>query len=368
MRRRKFLELTAFSVGGAVTLTSLPMRALAQKAGFNMKFDTYIAQSAAPSQLDNWYLDEVVRRANGAIKIRKYWAQSLLKVGEHLPAIRDGVSEISLISPGYYQAQLPVTRGLEWYYRMERADALQLVCRDVYQNFQPLRQEWEERHRAKVLYWTNWYYAPMVTREPLRSIEDLKGKRIRGYGIATDVIERLGGVAIPMAAPEVYTALERGVLDGVYGFDYVTAIGYKLHEIAPHITDIGDGPHAPAATVMSMRTWQSLPDELKAIFDEVSDEVYRSRYREIYQDAARRSVQLAMKEGAKFATWSAADQERARNLVQPKQVENWISTIAKPAGIDGEAMQKVVAEAIQRNSDKGSLKRPYELYRELSGS
>lgn len=60
-----------------------------------------------------------------------------------------------------------------------------------------------------------------------------QGQKIRGYGIATDVIERLGGVAVPMAAGEVYQALERGVLDGVYGFDFVTAIAYKLHEIAP---------------------------------------------------------------------------------------------------------------------------------------
>lgn len=368
MRRRQFLELTALSIGGAVTLTSLPMRAFAQKSSFNLKFDTYIAQSAAPSQLDNWYIDEVVRRANGAIRIRKYWAQSLHKVGEHLPAIRDGISEISLISPGYYQAQLPVTRGLEWYFRMDRADALQQVCRDVYQNYEPLRQEWEQRHRAKVLYWTNWYYAPMVTREPLRSIDDLKGKRIRGYGIATDVIERLGGTAIPMAAPEVYTALERGVLDGVYGFDYVTAIGYKLHEIAPHITDIGDGPHGPSATVISMRTWEALPDELKAIFDEVSEEVYQKRYQEIYEAAARKNVELAMSEGAQFASWSDEDKEKARNIVQPAQVDNWVSSVAKPAGIDGEEMQKIIAEAIERHDGNGTLKRPYEIYQELSGS
>lgn len=368
MRRRKFLELAAFSAGGAITLSSMPMRAFAQGTTYNMKFDTYIAQSAAPSQLDNWYLDEVVRRANGAIKIRKYWAQSLHKVGEHLPAVRDGISEISLISPGYYQAMLPVTRGLEWYYRMDRADALQKVSRDVYENFQPLRDEWEKRHRSKVLYWTNWYYAPLVTREPIRTIDDLKGKRIRGYGIATDVIERLGGTAIPMAAPEVYTALERGVLDGVYGFDFVTAIGYKLHEIAPHMTDIGDGPHAPAATIMSMQTWESLPDELKTIFNEVSDEVYRTRYKEIYEDAARRSVELAMNEGAQFATWSDQDKEDARDIIQPEQVQKWIDNVAKPAGIDGEAMQKVVSEAIEKHAPDGHLKRPYELYQEMKGA
>jgi len=95
-----------------------------------------------------------------------------------------------------------------------------------------------------VLYWTNWNYAPLILREKITSLADLKGKKIRAYGVATDVIESFGGIAVPMAAGEVYQALERGVLDGVYGFDFVTAVAYKLHEIAPNFHDIGDGPHA----------------------------------------------------------------------------------------------------------------------------
>ncbi|MDZ7810006.1 MAG: TRAP transporter substrate-binding protein DctP [Arhodomonas sp.] len=74
-----------------------------------------------------------------------------------------------------------------------------------------------------------------------------------------DTIDRLGGSPVPMAATEVYTSLERGVIEGAAGFEFVTAVSYQLHEVAPHFTDIGAGPHAPAATVISMRAWESLP-------------------------------------------------------------------------------------------------------------
>ncbi len=60
-----------------------------------MKYDCYIQASAPTAQLDNWFLDTVVERAGGRIKIEKYWASSLHKVGEHMQAIRDGLSEIS---------------------------------------------------------------------------------------------------------------------------------------------------------------------------------------------------------------------------------------------------------------------------------
>jgi TRAP-type C4-dicarboxylate transport system substrate-binding protein len=359
MKRRDFLK-TASIVTGAGVFGGISAPALAKKP-INIKFDSYISATAGPSRLDEWFLSELEKRSEGAVKVRRYWAQSLNKVGEHLGAVRDKTSEMSLISPGYYQADLPVTRGLEWYFRMNRADSLQLVCRDVYNQFEPLRDEWEKRHRSKVLYWTNWYYAPLVTREPIKSLDDIKGKRIRGYGVATDVIERLGGTAIPMAAPEVYTALERGVLDGVYGFDFITAVAYKLQEIAPYFTNMGDGPHGPSTTIMNIDTWNSLPKEIQQISNQLVDEIYAGKYTEIYSTAATEYVDIATKGGVKFSKLSEADQAKAKEIVQPAEVNVWIENVAKPAGIDGEKMQELIQAAIAKHDANGTLKRPSEI-------
>lgn len=357
MKRRTFLAGTA-ALAGAGMVGGLTGRAFAKSS---LKFDSYVSETAGPSWIDRWFLDELEKRTNGEVKVRRYWSGSLNKVGEHLGAVRDGTSEITLISPGYYQAELPVTRGLEWYFRMNRADALQRVCRDTYEQFAPLKQEWEQRHRSKVLYWTNWNYAPMVLREPITSIADLKGRKIRGYGIATDVIERLGGIAVPMAAPEVYQALERGVLDGVYGFDFVTAVAYKLHEIAPHFYDIGDGPHAPAATVMNMRAWEGLGPDVQAVATGIADELYGGKYGEIYESVLTDYVKKAKAEGASISSISDEEKAAAKALVQPAQVQGWIEKVAKPNGIDGEAMQAIITASIAKHDPEGKLRRPSEI-------
>ncbi|TNE66797.1 C4-dicarboxylate TRAP transporter substrate-binding protein [Celeribacter ethanolicus] len=357
MRRRDFLKSTG-AFAGAGLISGLPGLA---HAATSLKFDSYVSETAGPSWVDRWFLEELANRSNGEIGVKYYWAGSLNKVGEHLGAVRDGTSEMTLIAPGYYQAELPVTRGLEWYFRMERADELQLVCRDVYENFAPLRQEWEERHRSKVLYWTNWNYAPLVMRDPITSIDDIKGKKIRGYGVATDVIESLGGIAVPMAAGEVYQALERGVLDGVYGFDFVTAVAYKLHEIAPNFYDIGDGPHAPAVTIMNRRVWEGLPVEHQQICTDLADELYGGKFAEIYNKVLADYVQKAQAEGVVLSSLSDAEKARTKALVQPAQVNKWIETVAKPNGIDGAAMQAVVEEAIARHAGTGTMKRPVEI-------
>ncbi len=359
MDRRTFFKGGA-ALAGAGMLGGLSLPAFAQKR-ISIKFDSYVSESAGPSRLDQWFLTELERRTKGNVRVRRYWSQSLNKVGEHLSAVRDTTSEMSLIAPGYYQAELPVTRGLDWYFRMNRADAMQLVCRDVYQQFEPLRREWEERHRAKVMYWTNWYYAPLVTREPIRTLDDIKGKRIRGYGVATEVIERLGGTAVPMAAPEVYAALERGVLDGVYGFDFITSVAYKLHEIAPHFTDIGDGPHAPSATVISTATWNAMPPDVQRVCNELVEEIYAGKYAEIFGAAAREYVIKAKAEGVRFTALSDEEKQRARAVVQPAQVQGWVDRVAGPAGVDGARMQALIDEAVRKYDGHGRLLRPIEI-------
>ncbi|MFD1880325.1 C4-dicarboxylate TRAP transporter substrate-binding protein [Paracoccus pacificus] len=357
MKRREFLAYGA-GLGASGLLMSRGRPAF---AATSLKFDSYVSETAGPSWVDRWFLEELEKRTNGEVSIRSYWSGSLNKVGEHLAAVRDGTSEITLISPGYYQAEVPVTRGLEWYFRMNRSDALQQVCHDVYNQFQPLRDEWEQRHRSQVLYWTTWNYAPLVMREPITSLEQIKGKRIRGYGVATDVIERLGGIPVPMTAPEVYQSLERGVLDGVYGFDFITAVAYKLHEVAPNFYDIGDGPHGPATVVMNKQVYDGLDEQVRQTITDLSDELYAGKFAEIYNGALTEYVSIAKNEGVKFATFPEEELAAARAAVQPAEVQAWIDTVATPAGIDGAEMQRLIDEAIAKHDPNGKMLRPSEI-------
>lgn len=359
MKRRDFLKRTGL-VAGVGTMGGLSFPSIA-KSQIRIKFESYVTETAGPSWIDRWFLDELVKRTDGAVKVSRYWASSLNKVGEHLSAVHDKTIDMSLISPGYYQADLPVTRGLEWYFRMHHADSLLQVCRSVYDEFEPLRDEWEKRHKSKVMYWTNWNYAPMITSKPVNSYEDLKGLKIRGYGVANDVIERLGGTGVPMAAPEVYTALERGVLDGVYGFDFITAVAYKLHEIAPNFTDMGDGPHAPSAVVINVDVWNSLPDDIKSVCNDLAKEIYDGMYSKIMTRVLKEYVEKAEAEGVKFNIWSDEQKAAAKKLVQPAEVDHWIETVAKPNNIDGVKMQELITKAIEIYDPKGTLLRPAEI-------
>jgi len=365
--RREFLKKTV--VGGATIgagLTLMPGYTLAQakKEGvYKMKYDCYIHATAEPALLDNWFLDEIVKRSDGRIAVQKFWASSLRKVGQHLPAIKDGLSEISMISYGYYPSEVPLSRGLEWYYMgCDHADSLLYICRDLYDKYPELRAEWEIKNNAKVLYFTNWSYCPFFMKKPFTTIEELKGQRIRGYGIGAETINRLGGQGMPVIASEVYTSVERGILDGVFAAAIVATQRLNVHQIAPYIIEGGAGAHAPTTVAMNRPLWISLPDDLKEIIAKTADDIYKWKYTELYGDLITESVAIMVKQGAKFSTLSDSEIKKAASLVQPALANEWAEKIAKPLGFDGVTFLKDVAELIKKYEASAKLLNPWETY------
>ncbi len=366
--RRRFLKdvvLGGAAVGAGLTMVpGLRLAQAAKKGVYTMKYDCYIGATAETAQLDNWFLDEIVKRSDGRIQVQKFWAGSLHKVGQHLPAIRDGLSEISLISYGYYPSAVPLSRGLEWYYRgCNHADSLLHVCRDIYSGTPELRQEWEGRNNSKVLYFTNWSYCPFIMKDPLPDVAALKGKKVRGYGIGADTVNRLGGQGMPIVAGEVYTSLERGILEGAFAFAFITAEKMKLHEQAPYIVEAGAGAHAPTTVVMNLALWRSLPDDLKDVINATVEDIYTWRYLELYSKLTEESVEKMLAAGAKFSTWSDAEIKKATETVQPAQINEWVEKIAKPNNFDGATFQLKVDQLIQKY-EPGRLKNPWETYKE----
>jgi TRAP-type C4-dicarboxylate transport system substrate-binding protein len=151
------------------------------------------------------------------------------------------------------------------------------------------------------------------------------------------------------------------VLDGAYGFDFVTAVAYKLHEIAPNFYDIGDGPHAPSVIIMNRQVWEGLPAEHQQICTDLADELYGGKFAEIYNKVLADYTQKALAEGVVLSSLSEEEKARTKAIVQPAQVNKWIETVAQPNGIDGKAMQAVVDEAVARHAGTGTMKRPLEI-------
>ncbi|WP_022729884.1 TRAP transporter substrate-binding protein DctP [Fodinicurvata sediminis] len=103
------------------------------------------------------------------------------------------------------------------------------------------------------------------TNEPIRSIEDLEGMRLRISGRDQGrVLERLGATQVQIATHEIYQALEQGVLDGAEmatpGIDY--GVGY--HEVTDYWLTPGWHQSATVIGVMiNEDAWNALSENVQ---------------------------------------------------------------------------------------------------------
>jgi len=104
----------------------------------------------------------------------------------------------------------------------------------------------------------------------IRKPEDLKGLKIRVSGAAAAaVIEALGATPVQMPAPEIYNALQTGLIDGVVtGASAVT--DFKLDEVANSYTIGAPLGRISFYLVMNKAKYDGLSDDFKKAIDENS--------------------------------------------------------------------------------------------------
>jgi len=111
-----------------------------------------------------------------------------------------------------------------------------------------------------------------TTQRPIRSVEDLRGLRIRTQQaqVVLDMMEILGADAVPMAFGEVYSALQTGVIDGAENnFPSYGPFGVRHFEVAPYFT-LNAHSRVPEIIMISKATWDRLSAEDRALVREAA--------------------------------------------------------------------------------------------------
>jgi TRAP-type mannitol/chloroaromatic compound transport system substrate-binding protein len=103
-------------------------------------------------------------------------------------------------------------------------------------------------------------------RRELKSLDDLKGLKIRSLGLGGEVYRRLG--ATPQTTPpgEILASLQSGVLDGAEFVGPGTDIALGLYRVAPLYYGPGfNKPNGTGECLINLKVWEGLAGDLKAI-------------------------------------------------------------------------------------------------------
>jgi TRAP-type mannitol/chloroaromatic compound transport system substrate-binding protein len=218
-----------------------------------------------PHQVFKEFAQRVTERSEGRLTIEPLALGAVVSSTESLDAVSAGILQAQHSGPAYFTGK----------------DAAFALLSDPQGGFETPEQmrQWLDNggglQLARELYGRYnvffvggvWYGAEsLVSKKPIRKLTDFKGVKIRApQGIGQDIFQILGAAPVNLPGSEVYTALERGVVDAS---DWGTLsmnqdLGY--HKLAPYPIYPGYHSMPMADFAVNMNAWNALPDDLKAL-------------------------------------------------------------------------------------------------------
>ena len=280
-----------------------------------------------PCQLMEHYLiPNVAERTNNQLVINLTSFPELgISGADNMTLVRDGTLDIAEIYTGYVAGEVPALeiQSLWGMFKDHKAqyDATTILTPD-------LERMIAEESGGSPIITHNWYVGIdqfFFCGEALTTPEDFEGKKTRSHGAAiSDWIEGMGADAQFVAFAEVYTALERGILDcGVTGAD--PAYGQRWYEVTTHMNGFlvslfNDN------VVMNSANFNKLPADIQAILIEegAKHELEALRLAAIQNEVGVRKNELA---GLTKVLFSEELQALSEQAVLNNVVPGWINRV-----------------------------------------
>jgi TRAP-type C4-dicarboxylate transport system substrate-binding protein len=210
------------------------------------------------SKADITWMKWVEQQSGGSLRIQPYWSGSLLSSEHSMAELRHGVVDIGLITPIYARGGAHLMRAQAGFYGGLKTFEQQV---GLYRCLVAAEPQFErELHGLKTLAVQGGNLPGIVTRDrAVRTLEDLQGLRLRAPSELLAALEDLGADPIDMPMGEVYSALAKGVLDGVVApADTLRSLHFA--EVATYFNTIEIPRGAYAARAMGEQRWRTLSD------------------------------------------------------------------------------------------------------------
>jgi TRAP-type mannitol/chloroaromatic compound transport system substrate-binding protein len=266
------------------------------------------------------FCERVKANTHGRLIIEPFAAGAVTGVFETLDAVTAGVLQAQSTWPGYFtgkDAGLAVLSDLvfgyqhphqaeAWYYYKGGLDMLRQAYAKY--NAYPVGVSW-------------WGVESIVAKKPILTMADFKGNKFRSpQGMAAEIVTKLGASPVILPGGEVFSALDKGVVDSA---DWATVSMNQrmgLFDAAKFSIKWFHSMPVQEFTV-NLDAWKKLPDDLKPILYSTTREWTWDQIQRVAVDDARAMKELGSK-GVKQIVWSDAEMAKVRDLAH-KTWEDW---------------------------------------------
>ncbi|MFY0991714.1 TRAP transporter substrate-binding protein [Halomonas sp. C05BenzN] len=209
------------------------------------------------------WADAVEAQSGGELVIENYPSQTLTRADQAYQGAVNGISDIAITAQGYTAGRFPLSQIVELPGVSDTASQGACILQSLYDDGH-IAGEYDD---TKVLYLftTGPGYIHTVDTD-VQSPGDLEGLRIRRpTAVAGQMLENLGAQPVGMPAPDIYTSLQRGVVDGL-SFPWEGMKVFRLNELANYHTQVPFYSLIFVAT-MNQRSFDALSPEQQAVIE-----------------------------------------------------------------------------------------------------
>jgi len=252
-------------------------------------------------------LSDVNAKGKGALQLHYIGGPEAVPQTEQLSALQRGVFDIFIGAASYYDGQVPETGA----HNASNKSAMELRKDGA---LDLLNKAFNAKANAQYLAYlgSGYTFYIFLKSEPKRTAAggfDLQGLKIRGPSIYRPFYETLGITAVNVQVPEMYSALERGVIEGI-GFPLIGLTNFGWEKLLKYrvLPAFWQGDHS---IIANLEAWKKLDAKQKALLQNAVIETERKAHVFFQAEskkeeqklfvAGMKDIQPSPEEGRKYA-------------------------------------------------------------------
>ncbi len=305
----------------------------------SLVFSTYCAADVIKLKLANYfppthmnsvmmgkYCEELNKKLAGKVEITQYTGSTLLSAEKVAAGVASGIADIGLSNLSYTRGRFPIMEIMELPLGFPSPWIAGHVANDFYNKVKP-----KDFDNYQVLMLsTSPINVVQTVKKPVKTLEDVKGLKLRGTGRLGDIVKALGGTPIPVSTPELYDSMKRGVVEGAL-LPLETLKGFKTGELIKYTTASWKVGSAYCFYVlMNKNKWNKLPADVQKVFIEFSKE-FNERWNVEWNKIDIEGKEFFAKQGGQIVPLSDAEAAKWIKAVEPVVADYKKDVVAKGA-------------------------------------
>jgi TRAP-type C4-dicarboxylate transport system substrate-binding protein len=313
-----------------------------EKKVIKLQYANFPPASTFPCvQMEHWK-EQIEERTEGKVEVQTFPGSTLLNPKTMLDGVVSGRADIGCLAMSYMPGRFPVSEAVDMPVGIPSAEVGSLVLFDLIQKYKPA-----EFGKVKIITMFTCPPSSFMTRDPVATLEDMKGMQLRASATGVDVVKRLGATPVAMPMSDTPDAVQKGVVSGVVSsLEVLKDMNFAAY--CPHATRT-DIYVVTFAVVMNKDKWEALPDDVKKVIDDMAREQaqWTGKYVDAHVEEA--IVWAAAERNHTMHELTEAEHARIRELMAP-MLEEYVARTDK-AGLQGQKIlddvRSIMAAVVQ---------------------